>query len=171
MPEEVLAVLTAKSAKTCLDAGGTQSWVLDRAHTKRCRYAVLCQNAGTDWGDGTEAHGTAFMVGRIKDVVPSTETEGRWLVTFDQYAPISVPNVWRGWRNPVRYTTFQELGVDLEGVRFEPMPPGAEPPGAAEAPAAAAAKPTTMLTIAEAKKALAATFGVAPEAVEITIRG
>ena len=35
----------------------------------------------------------------------------------------------------------------------------------------AAGAPVAMLTIAEAKKALAATFGVKPDAVEITIRG
>ena len=35
----------------------------------------------------------------------------------------------------------------------------------------AAPWPPATLTIAEAKKALAATFGVKPEAVEISIRG
>lgn len=168
MSEEVVTVLTAKSVETCLGVGGTQAWALDRAHARRCRYAVLCQNTKTDWGDGTAPHGSAFMVGRIKDVVPSTETEDRWLITFDQYALIDVPNVWQGWRNPVRYTTLEELGVSLDGVRFEPMPPKPEPLEVAEAPIA---RPATMLTIAEAKRALAATFGVGPEAIEITIRG
>jgi hypothetical protein len=38
-------------------------------------------------------------------------------------------------------------------------------------PEEAAHWPPATLTIPEAKKALAATFGVKPEAVEITIRG
>lgn len=166
MPEESMVILTAKSAGTMLAVGGTQSWVLDRAHAKRCKYAVLCQNAHTDWGDGKESHGKAFMVGVVDDVIPSTETEGRWLVTFSEYALIDKPETWGGWRNPVRYTTLDELGIDAGSLKFEPMPPVEKP------------KQTPLtngnsenLTIARAKEGLARTFGVSPEAVEITIRG
>jgi len=49
------------------------------------------------------------------------------------------------------------------------MPPTSEvPPQTGSRPSNS---PVAMLTIDEAKKALAATFGVKPEAVEITIRG
>jgi hypothetical protein len=110
-------VFTAKSVEACLEVGGTQSWKLDRGHAKRCRYAILCRNAYTDWGDGKEPHGTAFMIGQIADVVPTAENDGRWLVTFDRYARIDLPNIWKGWRNPVRYTTFEKLGVRM-ALRF-----------------------------------------------------
>ena len=69
----------------------------------------------------------------------------------------------------MRYTSLNELGISLDGIEFQPMPetviastPQAMHPGGSSAP---------MLTIAEAKKALATTFGVKPENVEITIRG
>lgn len=168
MAEKVMAVFTAKSVERCLKAGGTQSWVLDRANARHCRYAVLCRNAHSDWGDGNEPHGTAFMVGRISDVVASTETEGRWLVKFDEYAVIDAPEIWKGWRNPVRYTTLEELGLSLNGVDFQPVPirnqeSEAKEPSAPRIPA--------NLSIAEAKSALAATFGVKPDAIEITVRG
>lgn len=166
MAEETLAILTAKSAQTILSVGGTQNWVLDRAHAKRCNYAVLCQNAHTDWGDGKEPHGKAFMVGRVDDVVPSTESAGRWLVTFSEYALIDKPEAWAGWRNPVRYTTLEELGIDADSLRFKPMPP-VEKPKEIESATTRLQK----LTIAQAKEGLARTFGVSPEAVEITIRG
>jgi hypothetical protein len=167
MSERALVVLTAKSSATMLAVGGTQSWVLDRANAKQCKYAVLCQNAYTDWGDGKEPHGQAFMVGRVDDVVPSTEAEGRWLVTFSEYALINKPETWGGWRNPVRYTTLDELGIDVRKLKFELMPPvgvDRETPPAAD-------RLSKGLTIAEAKEALAQTFGVAADAVEITIRG
>jgi hypothetical protein len=50
----------------------------------------------------------------------------------------------------------------LRGLKFIPMPTAAvtnEAPGASH------------MTIADAKKGLAATFGVSPEDIEITIRG
>ena len=172
MTEEVLVVFTAKSVEAILGVGGTQSWKLDRGHATRCRYVVLCRNAYTDWGDGKELHGTAFMIGRIADVVPTVENDDRWLVAFDQYARGDVPNIWKGWRNPVRYTTLEELGVSLEGIQFQPMPPIDDN---------AKVQHTTFshlengsefrLTIAEAKQGLAKTFGVSPDAIEITIRG
>jgi hypothetical protein len=62
---------------------------------------------------------------------------------------------------------LEELGINLDGVEFQPMPTDTEP--TATEPRQGATP--TMLTIAEAKKALAETFGVKPEAVEITIRG
>jgi hypothetical protein len=130
----------------------------------------MCRNAYTDWGDGKEAHGTAFMVGRIADVVPSTETEGRWLVTFDQYARIDIPDVWQGWRNPVKYTTLDKLGVSLQGVTFQPMPP-IDADGEISLEPHNGDKQAFRLTISEAKRGLAASFGVPPDAVEITIRG
>ena len=165
MPQESMVILTAKSAETMLAVGGTQSWVLDRAHAKRCKYAVLCQNANTDWGNGKEPHGKAFMVGRVDDVIPSTETEGRWLVTFSEYAIVDRPDTWGGWRNPVRYTTLEELGIDEKELEFEPMPPVKKP---TERPAAQDSSQN--LTIAQAKEGLARTFGVSPKAIEITIR-
>jgi hypothetical protein len=172
MTEEALVVFTAKSVEAILEVGGTQSWKLDRGHAKRCRYAILCRNAYTDWGDGKEPHGAAFMIGRIADVVPTAENDGRWVVTFDQYARIDLPNIWKGWRNPVRYSTLKDLGVSLEGIQFQPMPlidddakakqdTFPHPENGSEA----------RLTIAEAKQGLAKTFGVLPDAIEITIRG
>src|SRR5690348_5677626 len=98
MPDHVIAVLTYKSLETILSTGGTQSWVLDRPRAKACKYAVLCRNARTRHAEGPEAHGTAFMVGRIKDVVPSAD-DGRWLILFSEYALCDWPDEWRG-RNP-----------------------------------------------------------------------
>ena len=172
MSEEVLAVFTAQSVERCLKAGGTQSWKLDRGHAKRCRYAILCRNAYTDWGDGKEPHGTAFMIGQIADVVPSRDYNDRWLVTFDQYAHIDLPNIWKGWRNPVRYTTFEELGVSLEGIQFQPMPT-VDNNTKAEHDASSHPEDDSQsrLTIDKAKQGLAKTFGVSPDAIEITIRG
>jgi hypothetical protein len=76
-----------------------------------------------------------------------------------------MPDTWRGWRNPVRYTTLEELGIKLDDLRFEPI---LERPSPASPPAADV---RAGLTIDAAKKGLAVTFGVKPDQVDITIRG
>ena len=73
--------------------------------------------------------------------------------------------MWNGQRNPVAYGSLTDLGIDPNELHFELMPEA--PPATAPSPLAAPAP----LTIAQAKEALAATYGVQPQSVEITIRG
>ncbi len=161
MAEKVLQVLTYKSIGTILATGGTQSWTLDRTRAKGCKYVVCCRNANTREAEGKEAHGSAFMVGKLSDVVPSTDNDGRWLVLFSKYAVVNVADQWEG-RNPVRfYTTDDYDDIDFPNLDWEPMPSL----GHVTSPA------TKGMTIAEAKAGLAETFGVDPSAIEITIRG
>ena len=161
-----IAVFTGKSLEHVLHDGGSQSWVLDRNNARRCAYLVCCRS-GVDCVEGHEPRGSAFLVGRIDEVVPSTEDPGRWLVRISAYARVSVADVWKGWRNPVRYTDLDALGIDVKSLRFQPMPEKGDAPRTKPAGAVAAQG----LTIAEAKRGLAKTFGVSEDAVEITIRG
>ena len=163
MSENVIQVLTFKSIETILATGGTQSWALDRTRAKACKYAVCCRNANTRDAEGNEAHGSAFMVGLVSDVVPSTETEGRWLIKFSKYALVNVGDQWEG-RNPVRFYDSDDYSgfIDFDALDWIPMP---EP-----TVRRLVLKPQG-LTIAEAKAGLALSFGVDPSAIEITIRG
>lgn len=131
---------------------------------------MLCRNAYHPDVEGTEDHGSAFMVGKVKDVVPSTETIDRWLVTFSEYALCDFKDNWEG-RNPVSYWTTTDFlpdpqegydGIDFSALDFKPMP---EPLQVEDAPSKIG------LTLIEAKEGLARTLGVGPAAVEITIRG
>ena len=99
----------------------------------------------------------------------SKDGKKRWLVSISEYSRIGVPDAWDHGRNPVRYTSLNQLGIDPAKLKFQPMPQGVTAPASAGTSAAGAA--AVMLTIAEAKKALAITSGVKPDAVEITIRG
>ncbi len=160
MADDVVSVLTFKSVKTILESGGTQSWVLDPNRAKKCKFAVICRNSKTWEAEGPEDHGTAFMVGLIKDVIPSTEDDGRWLIRFSEYALCSWPDQWDG-RNPVAYWTTDDYEVEggFDDLVFQPMP---TPHGFEEAPAG--------LTIAGAKAALAKSLGVPISSIEITIK-
>jgi hypothetical protein len=166
---DVIVVFTAKSVDRIIREGGTSSWTLDRNNARQREFAVCARNAHADWVEGSEHHGSAFLIGRISDVVPSQESEGRWLIKFSEFARLDVPNAWKGWRNPVHYSSFQELGIDPTTLTFEPMP-------AEETTASASMQPAEFravqgLSIGEAKAGLAVTFGVNPEQIEIVIRG
>jgi hypothetical protein len=167
MSDEAAVVFTAKSIERILREGGTSSWRLDRNHARQCVFAVCTRNANADWVEGPEAHHSAFLVGKIRDVVPGPDSDGRYLIQFSEFARVNTPDAWKGDRNPVKYASLEKIGIDPESLRWEPMPAPAEPLiSGVIAPTAGAP-----LTIAEAKKSLALTFGVPPEAIEIIIRG
>lgn len=166
--DNVICVLTARGIEKILAEGGSQAWVLDAKRAKGCEYVVCVQNCGfTDnWGDVSAPHHTAFIIGRLKDVVRSTEEDSgnRWRLTFSEYAEIDAADAWPGNRNPVFYTNLESFGIDVSALKFQPMPeqePEKAKPVGKNAP----------LTIAEAKEGLALTFGIAPSDIEITIRG
>lgn len=174
MPDTI-AVFTARSPDRIVREGGSQAWVLNPVRAKVCKWLVCTQNLHNpdhEFSDATEPHGSAFLVGKIAGVREVTEEEGgpgRWLITISEYARVERRDVWKGWRNPVRYTTLKDLGINPEKLDFKPMPDASAATASTTHPAPAPHAGT--LTIGEAKKALAATFHVRPEDIEITIRG
>ncbi len=179
MSEEIAVVFTAKSSERILSEGGTSAWRLDRNHARRCTYAVCTRNAHANWVEGPEAHHAAFLVGKISDVVPCKPTpendeapENRFLIEFSEFARVDIPDIWTGDRNPVKYRSADDLGMDFSKLKWEKMPEPHNALAPVVAIPTANSKPTAVpLTMAEAKKGLALTFNVPPEAIEITIRG
>lgn len=183
MSKEVAVVFTARSIERILAEGGTSAWRLDPGRTSRCDFVVCTRNAHGhwdqgEWGNGPEAHHAAFVVGKIQKVVIATappengeSPNNRYMIQFSEFARVNVPNVWKGDRNPVKYMSPEAVGIDFSKLKWEPMPtpsaaaaPVIQPPPVLRAAVGA-------LTMAEAKKGLALTFNVPPEAIEITIRG
>ena len=171
-----IVVFTARSPERIVREGGSQAWVLNPARAKLCSWLVCTQNrhhADHEFSDATEAHGSGFVVGKIEAIRQSQEDdcEARWLIAISEYAMINVPDVWDHGRNPVRYTTLSELGIDPDKLKFKPVAQNSVEKSAAGEKQRATGGAPASLTIAAAKKALAVTFGVKPDAVEITIRG
>lgn len=172
--EDTVVVFTARSPERIIREGGSQAWVLNPARAKQCTWLVCTQNRHNpdhEFSDATEPHGAGFLLGRISAVRKSEEEEDsdRWIIAISEFARINIPDAWDHGRNPVRYASLAELGINLEEVTFQPMPPRAEEqPLPVERPSPVSG---AVLTIAEAKRQLAGTFGVKPEAIEITIRG
>jgi hypothetical protein len=191
MPTDTaIIVFTFKSVERLIREGGTSSWRLDRNHVRRCAFAVCTRNttrneaaeddlrdsAHVDNAPKTEDHQSAFLIGKISNVVPCPilGDRKRYLIQFSEYARVNIPDAWRGSRNPVKYSSLKELGIDPAALNWEPMPaPSAlkSAPTASKKAVEGGGDTTGPLTMADAKKGLALTFGVAPEAIEIIIRG
>ena len=43
-------------------------------------------------------------------------------IEISEYALVDYPETWGEWRNPVKYTTLEELGIDPKDLKFKPMP-------------------------------------------------
>ena len=173
-----VVVFTNRGRGRLLEEGGSQAWKLDPERVRKLSYIVCVQNRHDgDWGRPTHDQGEGFLIGKISGVDVNTEgrNENRYIVKFDEYADISVPDLWEqlgGLRNPVRYLDDLERYVDLnrlEWKRVRPQTEG-EPPSAAH-PSTPVVSETRALDIAEAKKALAAFYRVPVTAIEIVIRG
>jgi hypothetical protein len=172
--EDTIVVFTARSPDRIVREGGSQAWILNPAHAKRCRWLVCTQNRNNpdhEFSDATESHGTAFLVGKIAAIERARDGSAgaRWMVAISEFARINRPELWDHGRNPVRYASLKHLGIDPSELGFHPVSPNNEV--AASAKPRPSASSSRALTIADAKIVLAATFGVRPEAVEITIRG
>jgi len=176
MANDTVVLFTAKSVERILEEGGTSSWRLDRNHARQCGYAVCTRNSNADWVEGMEEHHSAFLIGKILEVVPCPPTpennespEKRYLIQFSKFARMKLPNIWKGDRNPVKYTSLESLGINPSSLKWEKMP---EPISKPERKTGRSGKPGIQpLTMAEAKKGLALMFNVAPEAIEIIVRG
>jgi hypothetical protein len=163
---DAVVVFTAKLTEEVQHLG-SGNWVLDPGRARKCEFLVCTRNGRTpDWGVPTpEAHGSAFLVGRVEDVVPSKEAAGRWVIKISEYAVVDVPNAWCGVRNPVHYTSLAALGINPAELNFKSVP---KPKSSL---IHTAQPPHSKLTIADAKAQLAESLGVSPESIEIIIRG
>jgi len=171
VPHSAIAVFTANSRTEILEIGASSSWGVSEKQARLQEYLVCIRNArDVDFHDH-EPHGTAFLVGRIKGLKPfGYDKQGmqRWIIQISEYALVDFPERWGEWRNPVKYTTLEELGIDPKQLKFKPMP---APTRFLEQPPPPDRSKAGALTIAEAKAGLALQFGVPPEAIEILIKG
>ena len=171
MPHSAIAVFTANSRDDILQVGGSASWVVAEKQARRRQYLVCIRNVrAVDFHDH-EPHGTAFLVGKISGLKPhGFDKKGmqRWIIQISEYAFVDYPEKWGQWRNPVKYTTLEELGIDPKTLKFKPMP---QPTTILTAPASSEVAKARPLTITEAKLGLSLQFGIPPEAIEILIKG
>jgi len=168
MMENAILVFTARGLSTLLKEGGSQAWVLNPKRARKCAYLVCTQNEHKKeaWCSPEAPHGSAFLVGKIKsiEVSPESDDKQKWLIRILEYATLQKPSVWDGGRNPVRYVSLSDIGIDPSELEFKPMP------DISQSTPAATVHSTQAISIEEAKKALAAFYKIGQENIEITIR-
>jgi hypothetical protein len=170
---ESLVVFTGKSVESILRDGGTNWWRVDRNRARNCEFVLCTRNTKAEWSEGPEDHHSGFLVGRVSGVIPETNApaEDRFQIQFSEYARVDIPDAWKGDRNPVKYvTSLEEYGVNPAQLEWQLMP-APIPDGGTRPDERPPNNDDGLLTIAEAKRRLALTFGVTPDAIEITIRG
>ncbi|HEX6411139.1 MAG TPA: hypothetical protein VFZ88_11200 [Sphingomicrobium sp.] len=178
MSQKSLVVFTRKSKESLIRKGGTAAWALRPELVREFEYVVCARNTSRDEDDGSlpgpEPRGSAFLVGRISTIefLYNRNNRDRYIVNFDAVAEVDVPDFWDGSRNPVRYMLTEEVrrrGIDFGSLAFESLENARrklDPPEPRSDGTGAPAR----LTLAQAKRGLAATFDVSPDAIEIVIR-
>lgn len=168
MDDSAIAILTRESVAEIVQSGGTGNWALKPRRARATSYVVCVRNDRNEDPDAGERHGTALLVGIVSGMELVGERDGvkRWRVLFDRCAKVAMPDVvWGNWRNPVRYTTLSELGIDPDALRFSLSERANE-----RVEEAADGQEVPSLTILQAKAGLARGLGIRPDQVEITIK-
>jgi hypothetical protein len=169
MPTPAVVVFTARTVEQILAEGGTSAWKLHSEHARTRAYCVCTRNSFARWSKAghAEPHRAAFLVGKISNVVPALNRDGRYLIEFSEYALVNVPDVWvKGDRNPVKYVNLEDLGIDPATLTWNRMPQ----PQSAPAATKPAASGTPAGVLAEAKQLVATALNVSPDQVEIVVR-
>lgn len=150
-----IMTFTSNELTEILARGEDWSWVLNKSRAENCKYLVCCHHGGAK-------KGTAFLIGEISRIVDAPEDAGkdkpRANIQISKYAAIDIPNVWDGGRNPVRYTSLEELGINLTSLNFKDVIKESR-------------DTVQTLSIEEAKLGISRKFGISPEQIEITIKG
>jgi hypothetical protein len=160
---DVVMVFTSKSLETMKQEGGSGNWAAKKDRIKHAKWIVATRNQKSGWTQGTEGHGSAFLVGRVSGIkqAPAPESN-RYVIVFDRYAELNLPNAWTGNRNPVAYTDLATLGInpdELEWKDFESAAGGSE----------GASASTRAAVLDHARILVANALSVCPDAVKITV--
>jgi hypothetical protein len=132
MPHTAIVTFTAQPIDEILAHGGSGDWRLDAGRARYFDYLVCTQNR-RDPGlrTPTAPHRAAFLIGRISEVVPSPERHDRWRIKTSEYVECNLAHTWGRsghLRNPVWYTTLEQLGIGLDTLPpFTPLASAAPP--------------------------------------------
>jgi len=150
---QAIQTFTQNSFEDIASQAGDYSWSLDQNRAKNYKFLVCCSSVGASRGSG-------FLVGKISGVEfhkLDDKGKNRYIIQVSEVAVIDIPDLWPGNQNPIRYTSLEELGIDLSGLKFEKV--------------AATPSHSHSLTIAQAKAGLAENYGVSQDNIEIIIKG
>jgi hypothetical protein len=182
---ESVIVYTGKDLRRMREEGGCGHWTASPIRVEAAEYLVCVRNRREQWAAMDHEHGVAFLIAKITRTKPSAHA-ARITIEFRSYAMLDIPGAWqllaKGQRFPVAYMEtaelFRRLQLDPDELEWQqllssPAPlqaQEAELPHAVPAPAPETKGAGFTGAIAEAKRKLAESLGIAAEKIEITIR-
>jgi hypothetical protein len=115
-----LLVFTREGPEVFAERHVTSRLPINATRARQCKYIVFtaCSNhAKSTIGLRHIPNYTGFMIALITDAKQCADDIHRGTVNFGQYWNINMPGLWpKGVRNPVRYTTLRELGIDILAI-------------------------------------------------------
>lgn len=184
---ESVIVYTGKDLRRMREEGGCGYWTASPIRVEAAQYLVCVRNRREQWAAMDFEHGVAFLIARINGTKPSAYA-ARITIEFSSYALVDLPGAWerltKSQRFPVAYLEtselFRRLDLNPEELTWKQLagPPApvqlhfAETmvPHAAPAETADGKGASFTGAVADAKRKLAETLGIAAEKIEITIR-
>jgi hypothetical protein len=126
MDDRCLAVFTTETPVRILRDGGARGWRVNPARARDIPFLVCVHNHANPAGQvpgSTQLHRAAFLAARISGVVPAAgdNRPHRWKICISDYVRVSVPDVWQGWPNPVKYSSLTQLGIDAGSLDFHDL--------------------------------------------------
>jgi hypothetical protein len=182
---ESVIVYTGRDLRRMREEGGCGHWTASPNRVEAAEYLICVRNRREQWAATDFEHGTAFLIAKIKSTKPSAHA-ARITIEFESYAMLDIRGAWRlvaeGQRFPVAYLETPELlrrlKLNLDDLNWQKLLSDPEPlqlaqpvtPYAVQANIAEGKSPVLTTAIAEAKRKLAESLGIAAEKIEITIR-
>lgn len=186
MKYEVILTFTGRGLSSMATHGGSGHWTAAPNNLRKASYLICVRNRRREheeWAAEDLPHGQAFLLAKVTGVSEAprrTPTQKqRYIVHFDEYAEIAVPNAWQKCtdrqRFPVAYSSRANveaaLGMDFEDSdrewkRLSDLAPAKD---GDDADPRTNGAPKNSLTVEQAKHGLALHFGVSPEQIDIQV--
>lgn len=128
---ESILVFTHRTTELLTKLNASTSWQLNQSRAKKCDYVICVRNSNSELTDDDIQHGSAFLIGKISNVVQSLNLprdEHRYMIEFNEYSEMNpvIDDVWQGWRSPVIYKPTNELesalGIDFSQLEWKEVP-------------------------------------------------
>jgi hypothetical protein len=126
MDDRCLAVFTTETPVRILREGGSRGWRINPSRAREIPYLVCVHNHANPAGQvpgSTQLHRAVFLVARISGVVPAAgdNRPNRWKICISAFFRVSIPEVWQRWPNPVKYSSFNQLGINAADLDFHDL--------------------------------------------------
>ena len=171
---KAVVVFTGKDLNIMRAEGGSGYWLAKAERLNDAKYLIAVRNRRETWAVKDLEHGTGFLIAKITGCFKNPDYDDRNVITFEEYAEISVKEAWKmltgGQRYPVAYLAaeeaFSRIGIKLEQLewkKFQTSTPSK--PTAVEAPK----KLSLNEAVERAKQDISNATGIDASSITITI--